>query len=335
MPDLQHPDIAGNYLSSYYKAHQQRQADENNDFNRQRLVRQDARTEQQFEQEYDLNKINKALKLAEAQAQIFSQLPDGNPQALEAAKQQFSQQFGVPIEQMANVTVDRLPALRIQSGQTLKELQIMAQRANINQSNAAARASDALASARSTIGVGRGGGFGRPMTSGVQGKEDEDIADIHAVQSVNTQIDNVLGQIKSGDLTLGPLSNLASRGQNFAGASTPGSRAFAEFEATLEKMRNDSLRLNKGVQTEGDAQRAWNEVTKYITDENVVATQLRRIKALNAIAAKQRLQRINIRRARNGYPEFDPAEIGYGAGVQAQQQPVDDYSDLDEILGLK
>lgn len=177
-------------------------------------------------------------------------------------------------------------------------------------------------SQRGSFGGGVGGApMGRPMASGVQSKEDEDIADIQSVQSINTQIEQVIGELGSGDLSLGPINNLISRGQNLSGLSTPGSRNFATLEATLEKMRNDSLRLNKGVQTEGDAVRAWNEITKYITDPKVVAKQLDRVRNLNAIAAKQRLQRINIRRARNRYEPINPADIGYGGGLQPQAQP--------------
>lgn len=188
--------------------------------------------------------------------------------------------------------------------------------------NSAISARNAMATARTSGGVRASG---RPMSSGVQSKEDEDISDIQTIQSVGTQIDQIIEDIKSGGLELGPINNLLSRGQNLAGVSTPGSRNFAALEATLEKLRNDSLRLNKGVQTEGDAVRAWNEITKYITDPNVVAEQLTRVKNLNAIASRQRLQRINIRRARNGYDPFNPAEIEMGGGVQPQatqiQQP--------------
>lgn len=273
-------------------------------------------------------RLKQALDQSQAIAEIISSVPDGDAQGFEAAKQR-AVAMGVPADALGKLTVADLPRLKAQSGQTLKELQIEAARmgikataANIRQSDASARAADALASAR-TSGGGAGSGrpLGRPMSAGVQSKEDDDIADIQSVQSVNTQIDQVLGDLKSGALDLGPINNLVSRGQNLAGLSTPGSRNFASLEATLEKMRNDSLRLNKGVQTEGDAIRAWNEITKYITDPKVVAEQLQRVQKLNGIAAQQRLQRINIRRTRNGYDAFNPSEIGYGGGVQTQAAP--------------
>lgn len=339
MPELQQPDIVGNFLSSYATAQAQQQAQKDRAFQQQRVMRQDDMAEQQFGMQQQAHQ----LKLAEEVTNMLGSVQDGDAAGFERAKQRWGQ-MGLPMEAVAGFTVADLPALRVKAGTQLRELQAKAQqasidasRANAAQSYSSARAADALANFRTTGGGVRGGGMtGRPMSAGVQGKEDEDIGDIQSIQSVNTQIDNVLSNLKSGDLELGPFANLGSRALNFAGTSTAGSRNFAEFEATLEKMRNDSLRLNKGVQTEGDAVRAWNEITKYITDPGVVKAQLERVKELNAIAAQQRLQRINIRRARNGYGEFDPAEIGYGGGTQPVGEAApDDFSDVDALLGLK
>ena len=52
------------------------------------------------------------------------------------------------------------------------------------------------------------------------------------------------------------------------------SRNFQSFNATLERMRNDSLRLNAGVQTEGDAIRAYKELIDNINDPEVVTQRL-------------------------------------------------------------
>ncbi len=162
----------------------------------------------------------------------------------------------------------------------------------------------------------------RPVPAGVQSAEDDDIGAVQTTQSINTQLDTILEQLKpdaSGAraLDLGPVNNLVAGAQNFAGMSTPSSRNLAAFQSTLEKIRNDSLRLNKGVQTEGDAIRAWNEVTKNINDPAVVETQLGRIKALNERAAAQRLQTIAIRRERNKMDPFDPAQIALPGAVPA------------------
>ena len=326
MPELQQPDIVGNFLSSYGTAQAQQQAQKDRAFNQQRVMRQDDMAEQQF----GMQQQKHQFEIAQQVVDMLGSVQDGDEMGFERAKQRWGQ-MGLPMEAVAGFTVADLPSLRVKAGTQLRELQAQAQQANIRQSDAAAsqsrasaRAADALAQYRTSGGVGgTPGRTGRPMSPSVQSKEDEDIGDIQSVQSINTQIDQILTKLdpKTGDLALGPINNLISQGQNLAGLSTPGSRDFAVLEATLEKMRNDSLRLNKGVQTEGDAIRAWNEITKYMTDPAVVTEQLKRVRVLNAQAAQQRLQRINIRRSRNGYGSFDPAEIGYGRGVQAQTAP--------------
>ena len=106
-------------------------------------------------------------------------------------------------------------------------------------------------------------------------------------------------------------NNLESSARNLmgTGASTPDSRNFAEFKATLERMRNDSLRLNKGVQTEGDAQRAWNELLANIKDEQYVQQRLQTIMRLNERAIAIRSAKINQRRSNFGAPPLDVSQF--------------------------
>lgn len=61
----------------------------------------------------------------------------------------------------------------------------------------------------------------------------------------------------------------------------------------MERLRNESLRLNAGVQTEGDAQRAWNELFGNLNDESVVKAQLQRIQQLNNRAIQFRQGRLS------------------------------------------
>jgi hypothetical protein len=111
--------------------------------------------------------------------------------------------------------------------------------------------------------------------------QNEHLGALQIASGVNANLTKVLGQLQSGQLNLGPATNLFSQGKNLIGASDPNSRNFASFRASLEKLRNDSLRLNKGVQTEGDSQRAWNELVANINDEKVVRQRLQEIMTLN------------------------------------------------------
>jgi hypothetical protein len=104
---------------------------------------------------------------------------------------------------------------------------------------------------------------------------------IGTAQSINADLSALEKQITDKKLSFGPISNLVNQGLNMAGQSTPESRNFSSFKSSLERLRNESLRLNAGVQTDGDAQRAWNELFSNITDTDLVQQRLGEIKRIN------------------------------------------------------
>lgn len=132
----------------------------------------------------------------------------------------------------------------------------------------------------------------RPLSAAQSRQLETYLQDIDAIGATNSEIDRIDGLIASGSLDLGPAANLSSRVRNATGLSNENSRNFAEFQATVQKVINDSLRLNKGVQTEGDAQRAATEILRNPNDEGVVRAQLRRLRALNERAIRFREGRV-------------------------------------------
>ena len=120
-----------------------------------------------------------------------------------------------------------------------------------------------------------------------------------AAEGINQMLADYSGRINRGELKVGLLQNLISKTRNATNNSDTNSKNFASLQATLEKMRNQSLTLNKGVQTDGDAQRAWNELMANLNDEGVVKQRLAEIQALNVRAAK--LQREKIARIQRNY----------------------------------
>lgn len=132
---------------------------------------------------------------------------------------------------------------------------------------------------------------------------------IGTVGSINADLGAVAKQIDSGKLKLGPVENIISQGKNALGSSDENSRNYATFKSTLEKLRNDSLRLNNGVQTEGDAQRAWNEVMTNINDSKYVSQRLAEIQKINYRAAN--LHKISIDTMRRNYsaPSLDTTPV--------------------------
>ncbi|MBK7515411.1 MAG: hypothetical protein IPI51_07325 [Betaproteobacteria bacterium] len=144
-------------------------------------------------------------------------------------------------------------------------------------------------------------------------KQQDDLIDkISTARAIDADLGAVEKQIASGSLQFGPVRNLINTGRNVAGISTEESRAFGTFKSTLEKLRNDSLRLNTGVQTEGDAQRAWNELFQNINDTKFVQQRLGEIRKINQRAAQIHEYRLNTLRQNSGagplqQPDIPPA----------------------------
>lgn len=162
---------------------------------------------------------------------------------------------------------------------------------------------------------------GKPLPAAALKLQQEALDSLSISRGIDTDLGALEKQIGEGKLQFGPVRNLANQARNAAGVSTEESRNFASFRSTLEKLRNDSLRLNKGVQTEGDAQRAWNELFQNINDTPMVQQRLAEIRNINQRAAN--LQRMNIDNIRMNYGhdpldttgyENQPAALGGGQG---------------------
>lgn len=133
----------------------------------------------------------------------------------------------------------------------------------------------------------------KPLSAAQSRQLESYLGEIESLGATNSEIDRMDQLIESGALNLGPMTNATSSVLNRLGVSNPNSRNFAEFQATIQKVVNDSLRLNKGTQTEGDAQRAATEILKSPNDEEVVRAQLARLRALNDRAATFRQGRVS------------------------------------------
>lgn len=132
----------------------------------------------------------------------------------------------------------------------------------------------------------------RPLSATQQKQLETYAQDVVSLEGTNEAINRYLGQLSNGTLQFGALENIESGVRNRLGLSDDNSRNQALFRSDMERLRNESLRLNTGVQTEGDAQRAWNELFGNLNDSRVVEQQLRRIKEINDRALQFRQGRI-------------------------------------------
>lgn len=150
-----------------------------------------------------------------------------------------------------------------------------------------------------------GTGPAKPMPAAALKMQQEALDGIGIAGGINADLGALIEQMDTGKLKLGPLSNLVNSGRNYSGYSNEESRNLASFKATLEKLRNDSLRLNKGVQTDGDAQRAWNELLTNINDPRLVKQRLGEIQSLNERAADLHEMNLDAIRQNYGAPTMD------------------------------
>lgn len=139
----------------------------------------------------------------------------------------------------------------------------------------------------------------KPMPPTALRMQQDAVDALSTAENISADLGAMRQMVESGDLDLGPIENAKSSALNFLGASSQNSRNYSSFKATLEKLRNDSLRLNKGVQTDGDAVRAWKELLDNINDPGVVVQRLAEIEQINQRGAA--LHALNLENIRNNY----------------------------------
>lgn len=151
--------------------------------------------------------------------------------------------------------------------------------------------------------------------------EQEALDNSRTADKIVTDLNKFVQQIDNGQLDLGLFANLANKARNNLGMSNEESRNLVSLESGLQKLRNDSLRLNKGPQTDGDAERAWQELLDNINDPAVVRQRLEEIKALNENAKQWHFNQANAVRANFGAPELrQPPSAGGRPQLNAQDQ---------------
>lgn len=167
-------------------------------------------------------------------------------------------------------------------------------------------------------------------------EQNELIAEANIAGNIQTDLAKLDGQIATGELKLGLIRNPWNAARNWAGESTPESENYNTFRTTLERLRNDSLRLNKGVQTEGDAQRAWAELMGNINDDKVVRKRLAEIQQLNKRAESQKRMQIDVIRQNFGVEPFDASKLqSQPSGVNSSGGDAPQRRAGDDPLGLR
>jgi hypothetical protein len=147
------------------------------------------------------------------------------------------------------------------------------------------------------------------LPAGALKMESEDISTALDAVGIANQTDAQIKSIVSSGLKFSP-TNAQLKVKAALGSTDPETLQYNEYKRFETKLTNDTLRLNKGTQTENDAVRALKELSSANSTQDVVAA-LQKVRDLNAQAAARTNQLISTRRKSGGLTEaagYSPAE---------------------------
>ena len=133
----------------------------------------------------------------------------------------------------------------------------------------------------------------KPLPAGIQKAEDADYDAAQAAINLATDADKYLTSIKSGNIKFGLKDRMSITARSALGSNDPDVIARNDFERFKTTLVNESLRLNKGTQTEGDAARAAKELqsAESAADAGKAIQTLRDLNARRAADYKNSIER--------------------------------------------
>ena len=157
----------------------------------------------------------------------------------------------------------------------------------------------------------------KPLRADLAKEEDADYVLAKDAKNLATDAYGYINRIKSGEILFGFKNRASISARNAFGSQDPDVLARNDYDKFIVQLTNESLRLNKGTQTEGDAQRALQEVksAESAADAARAMNKLAEINARRVADAKTSVER---RRANAGYkdvvvpidvPKFEPQMI--------------------------
>jgi hypothetical protein len=126
----------------------------------------------------------------------------------------------------------------------------------------------------------------KPLPAYLAKGEEADYDTAQSATNLAADANNFINRIKTGEIKFGVKEKASIRARQLVGSSAPDVVSREDYDKFLKVLTNESLRLNKGTQTEGDAVRAAKEL------ESSESPQA-------AAAAMRRLVEINLRRVQD------------------------------------
>ncbi len=240
------------------------------------------------------------------------------PKNVQTLAKQYSQSFasGVLDPEKADARVKELAdmAQRVQdSEQRQAQLKAQQEALEVYRSQGLANSAASLALARSTQQLKEQSDQAererkaealknKPLPSYLAKPEDEDYDAATAATNIVVEASKYLQRIMQTDIKFGLKDLAVIRAKQALGSSDPDVVAREEFETFKRRLISESLRLNKGTQTERDAIQAAKELESSESKE-AAAISIRNLLDLNVQRVKDAGNAITRRRKNAGFPD--------------------------------
>jgi hypothetical protein len=141
----------------------------------------------------------------------------------------------------------------------------------------------------------------KPLPSYLAKEEEADYSAASAATNIATDAYGYINRIKTGDIKFGVKDKASIRARQLVGSGAPDVVAREEYDRFVENLVNESLRLNKGTQTEGDAVREAKAL-KSSESKEAAAAAMKRLIEINTRRVENASSAVEKRRANAGFP---------------------------------
>jgi hypothetical protein len=146
----------------------------------------------------------------------------------------------------------------------------------------------------------------KPLPSYLAKEEEADFTAAKAASDLATDAYGYLNRIKQGEIAFGVKEKASIRARQLIGSSAPDVVAREAYDKFVTNLVNESLRLNKGTQTEGDAIREAKALQSSESRE-AAASSMKRLVEINTRRAQNAADEVRRRRKNAGFA--DPATL--------------------------
>ena len=148
----------------------------------------------------------------------------------------------------------------------------------------------------------------KPLPANLSKQEEDDFDIARDATNLATDAYDYIGRVKSGEIKFSLKDRAAISIQNAFGSENPVVTARNDYDKFIQRLTNDTLRLNKGTQTDFDYKNALKEIKSSESPADV-ATTLQKLVNLNVRRVKDAAESISRRRKNAGATEVETSIV--------------------------